>query len=86
MTVITIVVAVSRNLYNYSAISCADDYSVYLDPVFSFCSITIVNIACDRDDLVFMAVAPVARDAEPCSRQAAISSTELTLTSFKPFI
>ena len=33
-----------------------------------------------------MAVAPVARDAEPCSRHAAMSATELTLISFKPLI
>jgi hypothetical protein len=47
---------------------------------------TMVNIAWDRDDLVFMAVAPVARDAEPCSRHAAMSAVEFTLISFKPLI
>ena len=55
-------------------------------PCSSFCSKVIVNMAWERLDLLFMAVAPVALDADPCSKHLTISAPHVTTTSCKPAI
>ena len=55
-------------------------------PCSSFCSSVIVKIACDLLDRLFIAVAPVALDADPCSRHLIMSSPHFTITSCKPAI
>lgn len=55
-------------------------------PFSSFCSSVMVNIAWERLDLLFMAVAPVALEAEPCSKQRTMSNPDVTATSCKPAI
>lgn len=57
----------------------------YLSPLLH-CSMWIVKTACDRLDVIFIAVEPVVLPAEPFSSKAIISSPRDTVTSDNPTI
>mmetsp|Transcript_26758 Transcript_26758/g.64883 ORF Transcript_26758/g.64883 Transcript_26758/m.64883 type:complete len:208 (-) Transcript_26758:541-1164(-) len=48
------------------------------------CLRMMLKIACDRDDVAFIAVAPVTRQAVPLSRQSSMSSGPLASASMAP--